>query len=131
MAKPVARMNDPVTGTDIHIVLIPSPGGPVPTPLPHPYAGRIATGCVTNVLVNGQPVAVDGSGTQLNAPHIPQGGTFQRPPTGMGRVIAGPCTVLAGGQRLACTGDQVMTCNDPVDAPTSVITSGSTNVTAG
>ncbi|MCB0912521.1 MAG: hypothetical protein KDB60_12980 [Propionibacteriaceae bacterium] len=131
MGKPVARMNDPVTGTDIHIVLVPSATGTVPTPLPHPYAGRIVGGCVTSVLVNGQPVAVDGSTSQLNSPHIPQGGSFSRPPTGTGRVVAGPCRVLAGGQRLACLGDQVITCNDPVDAPTSTITAASTNVVAG
>lgn len=131
MPKPVARMNDPVTGIDVHIVLVPSPGGPVPTPLPHPYSGTITTGCVSSVLVNGQPVAVDGSGSMLTSPHIPQGGSFARPPTGMGRVIAGPSTVLAGGQRLACLGDQVMTCNDPVDSPTSAITSGSKDVLAG
>jgi hypothetical protein len=30
---------DLVVGVDIHNVLVPTPGGPVPTPLPHPYVG--------------------------------------------------------------------------------------------
>ncbi len=38
MAQPAARQNDPVTGTDVHIVLTPSPGGPVPTPVPLPFS---------------------------------------------------------------------------------------------
>ncbi|MDX2022035.1 MAG: DUF6531 domain-containing protein [Deltaproteobacteria bacterium] len=32
---------DPVIGLDIHIVLVPTPGGPVPTPLPFPFVGLI------------------------------------------------------------------------------------------
>jgi uncharacterized Zn-binding protein involved in type VI secretion len=42
MPQPAARQNDPVTGTDTHILMVPSPGGPVPTPTP---------------LVNGKPLA--------------------------------------------------------------------------
>lgn len=32
MGQPAAKMGDKVVGMDIHIVMIPSPGGPVPTP---------------------------------------------------------------------------------------------------
>lgn len=124
-----ARMNDPVNGTDLHGIIPPSGGPPAPTP--HPYAGRITTGCATDVLINGQPAATQGSGSMLNAPHIPQGGSFAVPPTGQGTVLAGSRTVLVGGKPLARTGDQVQTCNDPAPAPTSSIAGGSPDVMAG
>ena len=40
----------------------------------------------------------------------------------------GSPTVLVNGKPLARLGDQVATCNDPMDAPTSTITSGSADV---
>ena len=39
MGQPAAKQGDQVIATDIHIVMIPSPGGPVPTPLPNPVRG--------------------------------------------------------------------------------------------
>ena len=51
MAQPAARQHDPVTGTDVHIVLTPSPGGPVPTPVPLPFSGQIVSGTSADVLV--------------------------------------------------------------------------------
>ena len=36
MGQPAAKQGDQITGIDTHIIMIPSPGGPVPTPLPHP-----------------------------------------------------------------------------------------------
>ena len=127
MPQPAARMNDPVTGTDLHTIISAASGATLPG-VPHPYAGRIASGCANDVLINGQPAAVQGSGSMLNAPHLPQGGTFSVPPTGQGTVMAGSATVLVGGRPLARLGDQVQTCNDPVPAPTSSITGGSPDV---
>lgn len=128
MAPLAARMNDPVTGTDIHIVLIPTPGGPVPTPLPHPYVGTINAQTSTDVMINSQPAALQDSTSMLTSPHIPSGGPFQRPPTGMGTIMVGSPTVRVNGRALARQGDPVRTCNDPVDQPTSTITGGSPNV---
>ena len=34
-----AKFGDPVIGIDIHRVMVPTPAGPVPTPLPHPFIG--------------------------------------------------------------------------------------------
>jgi uncharacterized Zn-binding protein involved in type VI secretion len=126
---PAARQNDPVTGTDTHILMVPSPGGPVPTPTPLPFAGTLVGNLSTDVYVNNLPAAVQGS-TAQNAPvHIaPPPATFSRPPTNQGRVVAGSPTVLVNGKPFARVGDPVMTCNDPVDAPTCTITAGSPNV---
>lgn len=119
---PAARMTDNVTGLDTHIVMIPSPGGPVPTPVPHPFAGKIMGGCSTNVMIGGQPAAVVGATADCLPPHVPQGGPFQVPPTNKGTIQKpGSLTVLINGMNAARVGDQVMTCNDPAPAPTSVV----------
>lgn len=132
MAQPAARQNDPVTGTDIHIVMVPAPSGAVPTPIPHPYVGTLSANTSPNVMVNGQPAATKDSMSKLASPHIPLGGgPFQRPPTGLGTVTTGSMTVQVNGRPMARTGDPVKTCNDPVDQVTSAITGGSPNVVVG
>lgn len=129
---PAARQNDPVTGTDTHILLVPSPGGPVPTPTPLPFAGKLVSGVSRDVFINGLPAATVDSVAQNTPPHLaPPPATFQKPPTDAGTVIAGSRTVLVNGKGLARVGDQVKTCNDPADAPTSAITAGSGDVFAG
>ena len=122
MPAPAAKMGDTVTGMDIHIVMVPSPGGPVPTPLPHPFNGKITGNCSPNVLIGGQPAATIGSIAQNMPPHIPQGGTFQIPPTNQGTVQGpGSPMVLINNKPAAKAGDMVMTCNDPAPAPTCSI----------
>ena len=37
---PAVKHFDPVLGIDIHIVLVPTPAGPVPTPVPHPFGAE-------------------------------------------------------------------------------------------
>jgi uncharacterized Zn-binding protein involved in type VI secretion len=132
MPQPAARQGDPVTGTDLHIVLVPSPGGPVPTPTPLPFAGKLMSGLSTDVFINGLPAATVNSVAQNLPPHLPPPGTsFSKPPANLGTVILGSVTVLVNGKGVARVGDQVKTCNDPVDAPTSAITAGSANVLVG
>jgi uncharacterized Zn-binding protein involved in type VI secretion len=127
--KPAARMNDPVTGSDTHILLVPSPSGATPTPTPLPFAGQLTTALSPNVNVNKRAAATKDSIAQNMPPHIPPPGTsFSKPPTNQGRVIIGSLTVKVNGKPMARMGDQVMTCNDPVDAPTCTITAGSNNV---
>ncbi|WP_167441608.1 PAAR domain-containing protein [Amycolatopsis vastitatis] len=132
MPQPAARQGDPVTGMDTHVVLVPSPGGPVPTPTPMPFSGKLVTGLSTDVLVNGLPAATVNSGAQNLPPHLPPpGASFSRPPANTGTVLSGSVTVLCNGKGMARTGDPVRTCNDPVDAPTSAIGPGSANVLVG
>lgn len=133
MAQPAARQNDTVTATDTHIVMVPSSGGPVPTPLPHPFNGMLVTGLSTSVMIDGLPAAIQDSVAQNTPPHIPTppGTAFQAPPSNQGRVMMGSPTVLIDGKPAARQGDTVMTCNDPADAPVGQIATGSATVMIG
>jgi uncharacterized Zn-binding protein involved in type VI secretion len=126
MGQPGAKQGDTVIATDIHIVMIPSPGGPVPTPLPHPFNGMLTGGLSSNVKIQGAPAAVVGSTADNVPPHIPQGGPFQKPPTNKGQVIVGSARVMINGKPAARNGDTVLTCADPVDAPNGKIIAVST-----
>ncbi len=127
MGLPAAKENDQVVGVDIHIVLVPSVSGTVPTPLPHPFSGKLDGDLSSDVNIMGSPAATVNS-TVTNSPsHIatPPGVSFQKPPANKGTVQMGSSTVLINGQGAARMGDPVMTCNDPVDAPMgSIIASG-------
>jgi uncharacterized Zn-binding protein involved in type VI secretion len=133
MSPFAARQNDPVSGSDIHVVLVPSPGGPVPTPLPHPFSGTLVESLSRDVLINGLPAATVGSVARNQPPHLPTppGTSFSRPPTNRGTVQLGSLTVQINGKQAARVGDPVLTCNDPVDAPTGSIMSGSMDVDIG
>src|SRR5262245_45638847 len=79
-----AKWGDPVLGVDLHMVMVPSPAGPVPTPLPHPFMGIVfdplgaaigaglskACGGGGAVYVNGLPVGNTGT-TVKGTKHIP------------------------------------------------------------
>jgi uncharacterized Zn-binding protein involved in type VI secretion len=129
--SPGAKQGDQVVGTDTHIFMIPSPGGPVPTPLPSPFAGMITGGCSTNVMIAGMPAATVGSTATNSPPHLPQGGPFQAPPTNQGTVTQGSGTVLINNKPAARVGDPVTTCNDPAPAPTSSIVGAGTVMIGG
>ena len=125
MGVPAAKQNDQIVGTDIHIVMIPSPGGPVPTPLPHPFVGIIDQGVSTDVFADGMGLAMQGSTASNTPPHIPQGGPFQTPPADQGEIMMGSTSVFVNGTAVARNGDTALNCNDPADAPTgSVIAVG-------
>ena len=131
MGQPAAKQGDQVVATDTHIVMIPSPGGPVPTPLPHPFLGQLDGSLSKDVNVGGKPAAVQGS-TATNTPsHIPQGGPFQKPPSNKGTVQLGSTTVLINGKPAARNGDKVMTCNDPADLPVGTIVAAGTVLIGG
>jgi uncharacterized Zn-binding protein involved in type VI secretion len=127
MGQPAAKANDQVVGVDTHIVMVPSPGGPVPTPLPHPFSGVINGGTISSVKIAGQPAAVVGSTADNSPAHIPTppGTSFQKPPTNKATIQTGSGTVKIGGKMAARMSDTANQCNDPADAPTgSVIAAG-------
>lgn len=112
--------------TDIHIEMVPTPGGPVPTPLPHPFQGMLDGSLSSNVNVEGKPAAVVGS-TATNTPgHLPSSGPFQKPPGNQAKVIVGSTKVLINGKQAARNGDMALTCNDPADLPVGTVVAIST-----
>jgi uncharacterized Zn-binding protein involved in type VI secretion len=129
MPQPAARQNDPVTGTDLHLLLVASPTGPVPTPTPLPFTGLLSSGLSADVLVNGLPAAMVGSVAVNLPPHLPlPGSSFSKPPSNQGPVVTGSPSVLVNGKPMARLGDSVMTCNDPSDLPNGSIVGGSPDV---
>lgn len=126
MGLPAAKMGDQITATDTHIILVPTPGGTVPTPLPHPFVGIINGGTSTNVLIENKPAATVGSTAMNTPPHIPQGGSFQTPPRNQGQIIMGSTTVFINNKPAARNGDTALTCNDPTDLPVGKVIAVST-----
>ncbi|HEY9622002.1 MAG TPA: PAAR domain-containing protein [Crinalium sp.] len=121
MGQPAAKQGDQVMATDTHIIMIPSPGGPVPTPLPHPFTGMLDNALSNDVNIEGKPAAVQGS-TATNTPsHIPQGGPFQKPPANKATILLGSGTVMINGKPAARNGDKATTCNDPADLPVGTV----------
>ena len=131
MGRPAAKQGDKVIATDTHIVMIPSPGGPVPTPLPHPFAGQLDGSLSGDVNIEGKAAAMQGS-TATNTPaHVPQGGPFQKPPSNRGTVQIGSGTVLINGKPAARNGDKATTCNDPADLPVGTVVAAGTVLIGG
>jgi uncharacterized Zn-binding protein involved in type VI secretion len=131
MGQPAAKQGDMVMATDIHIVMIPSPGGPIPTPLPNPFVGQLDGSLVSDVKIQGKPAAVQGS-TATNIPsHIPAGGPFQTPPSNKATIQLGSATVKIGGKPAARNGDIALTCNDPSDLPIGQVVAVSTVLIGG
>ncbi len=132
-----SKWYDPVLGVDIHIILVPTPVGPVPTPLPNPFVGMVfdpagmvfavgfgaATGGVSFTLVNSLPVTNTGTGAtnKLTLPHLPIPGPFQIPPSDSADLMFGGLQVHFGGSHVVRLGDVALSCNDPVEMPTSTV----------
>src|SRR5688572_6022074 len=124
MGQPAAKKGDQVTATDTHIVMVPSPpGSPVPTPLPHPFAGILDGSLSSDVNIMGMPAATVDS-TATNTPsHIPTppGVSFQTPPANKATVVLGSSTVKINKKGVARNGDTAKTCNDPTDLPVGTV----------
>lgn len=126
MGMPAAKQGDRVIATDVHIQMVPSPGGPVPTPIPAPFTGTLDGGLSSDVNIEGKPAAVLRS-TATNTPaHVPTAGPFQKPPANRATIITGSATVLVNGKPLARQGDTALTCNDPADLPAGTVVAAGT-----
>ena len=125
---PAAVQGSQVVGTDIHIVMVPTPGGPVPVPLPHVFSGAVNADTVATVKIGGQPAAVVGTRAANQPAHLPMppGVSFQQPPSNSGSVFIGSATVKIGGKAAARAGDPVTTCNDPADLPAGSLVAAGT-----
>ena len=131
MGQPAAKQGDQIVGVDTHIVMIPSPGGPVPTPLPHPFNGLIDGSLSSDVKILGMAAATLNSTATNTPPHIPQGGPFQTPPSNRGTIIMGSATVLINGKGAARNGDTANTCNDPAEMPVGTVVAVGTVLIGG
>lgn len=131
MGQPAAKEGDQVTATDTHIVMVPSAGGPIPTPLPHPFKGIINGELSEDVNIMKMAAATEGSKAQNLPPHIPTspGVSFQTPPSNEGTILKGSLSVNINGKSAARNKDKVLTCNDPMDLPAgTVVAMGTVNI---
>src|SRR2546430_17344310 len=83
MGQPAAKQGDQVIANDIHIVMVPSPSGQTPTPMPHPFTGIINGGLSGDVKIMGLPSATVGNTADNTPPQAPlsPGVSFQNPPS--------------------------------------------------
>src|SRR5262245_24553458 len=131
MGKPGAKKLDKivsVTPGDVHIII--TPAG-VPTPIPHPCTSIIKDEVATSVKVTGQPGAVKGSISKHTPPHIPQGGTFSKPPSNTGKIFTASSNVFYEGKAAAMLGDTAKMCADPVDSPVGKVLGTAATVLVG
>ncbi|MBD2503803.1 PAAR domain-containing protein [Anabaena azotica FACHB-119] len=119
MGQPAAKKSDQIIAIDTHIVMVPSPTGTVPTPLPHPFTGVINSNLSNNVNIMGRPAATVDSKADNTPAHspTPPGTSFQKPPTNQATIKMGSPTVKINGKMAARNGDIAQTCNDPADLP--------------
>ena len=114
----IGKQFDMIIGVDIHIILVPTPGGPVPTPIPHPFIGIVFDPIEfvpfvgASIMVSGIPRAQAGTAVKCVPPHIPIGGMFAKPPMSEGEIFMGNMTVNAEGEPLAFMGAPTLTCQD-------------------
>ena len=123
MGQPAAKKGDQITAIDTHIVMVPSGGGPVPTPLPHPFTGVISGALSGDVNIMGMPAATVDSTADNTPAHVPTppGTAFQAPPSNKGTIKTGSPTVKINGKMAARNGDTALTCNDPSDLPVGTV----------
>ena len=114
MGQPAATERSMVVGVDTHIVMVPSPGGPIPTPLPHPFTGQVDGGTVQTVKIMGKPAATVDSQATNTPSHIPTppGTSFQVPPQNKSTIKIGSATVKIGGKQAARNADLSVDCDD-------------------
>ena len=70
MGQPAAKQGDQVVGRGHAHRDGADAVGPVPTPLPHPFAGMLNGGLSANVNIMGKPAATVGSTADNTPPHV-------------------------------------------------------------
>jgi uncharacterized Zn-binding protein involved in type VI secretion len=128
MGQPAAKQGDQIVAVDTHIVMVPSPSGQTPTPLPHPFTGIINGNLSSDVKIMGMPAATVDSTADNTPPHVPTppGTSFQKPPSNKATIQVGSPTVFINGKMAARNGDAALTCNDPSDMPAGKIIAAGT-----
>lgn len=129
MGQPAAKQGDRVTAADMH--LIQPPGTSPPVLVSHPFSGIIDGGLSSNVRIMGRFAATKDSTATNTPPHVPIGGAFVRPPNNRATILSGSKTVRINGKAAARSGDQAITCNDPVDLPVGSVVAAMGTVLIG
>ncbi len=129
MGQPAAKQGDQIKALDMHLIQPPGPSSPVL--VPHMFNGLIDNGLSSNVNIEHRPAATLNSTATNTPPHIPQGGSFVKPPSNQGRIISGSATVFINNKPAARMGDTALTCNDPVDLPVGTVIASSTVLIGG
>ncbi len=116
-SKQIAAKDDQVIGIDIHIVMVPAPpAAPMPTPLPHPFIGKLDAELSSNVTIGSRAAAVMGSLAHNNTPkHMPTppGTAFQKPPKNEAEVTSGTTQkVKINGKNTAVITSMATSCDD-------------------
>lgn len=113
MGTPAATIGDQVMGSCLHTYqsTTPSPGGPVPSPVPMtlPFVGKIVGPGAPTVLIGGKPASVLGDNVVNTAVHPPVGGAAipgpaVPPATNQSTIVMGSPTVLICGKPAVRTG---------------------------
>ena len=103
-------------GLDQHIVMVPSPSGQVPTPMPHPYIGKLKDKLSDDVEIGGKKAAVKGSKAKFESPGhfpMPPGTSFQNKPNDEAEVTGGCCDKVKINGKDACVlGSTATSCDD-------------------
>jgi RHS repeat-associated protein len=112
-----AKHMDPILGVDVHIILIPTPAGPVPTPLPNPFVGMVLDPMDyipfigATVVINGMKRGQAGTAGIAVVPHLPLGGPFAPPPPGNeAEIFMGSATVASDGDAQSRLGMMALSC---------------------
>lgn len=127
MGMAAAKQGDKVVAADMHNIIVTPPGTVVLTP--HPFNGILDGNLSANVNIMGRAAATVDSTATNTPPHLPIGGTFQKPPANRGTIQAGSGTVFINGKPAARNGDTAETCNDPKDLSVGkVIATGTVNI---
>lgn len=120
---------DIIVGLDIHIVMVPSPAGPIPTPLPHPFIGfvfdpgdlipKLGATVSVNHKCRGCSFTTGMLGTMKHFP-MPPGAAFTPKPIGHDAYkFFGSLRVKAEGSLLGVSPFMVMSCSD-IGMPMSI-----------
>ncbi len=128
MGQAAAKESDKIVATDTHIVMVPSPSGAVPTPLPHPFSGALNGTLSGDVKIMGKKAATVGSTADNSPAHTPTppGTSFQKSPANKATVKTGSSSVKINGKAAARNGDTAETCNDPTDLPIGTVVASGT-----
>jgi phage baseplate assembly protein gpV len=114
--KQIAVEDDQVVGVDIHNVNVPAGTAMVPTPIPHPYLGKLDDKLSPDVEIQGKKVATKGSKASFIAPGhqpMPPGTSFVKTPNEEAEITGGCCSSVKINDKEACTlGSTATSCND-------------------